>query len=64
MSVARWLTAGLLAAALAVPAHAIVNPGQVAPAFTKSVLGSAPWPTATLSQFSGQVVVLYLVGYN
>ena len=46
------------------PARAIVNPGQPAPAFTKSVLDSQPWPTASLSDFAGQVLILHILGYD
>lgn len=38
--------------------------GSPAPAFTKNVLNSDPWPTATLSQFSGKVLILHILGYN
>jgi len=38
--------------------------GSPAPAFTKNVLNSDPWPTATLSQFRGKIVILHILGYN
>lgn len=41
--------------------HADVAVGATAPAFTKNVLGGG---TATLSQYSGKVVVLFLLGYG
>ncbi|MEO5989455.1 MAG: hypothetical protein ABIU54_05150 [Candidatus Eisenbacteria bacterium] len=46
-------------------AHAeLLALGSPAPAFTKNVLNSDPWPTATLSQFSGKVVILHILGYS
>ncbi|MBI5169804.1 MAG: redoxin domain-containing protein [Candidatus Eisenbacteria bacterium] len=63
-SIRRVLACALLAGALVRPAHAVVNPGQAAPAFTKNVLNSNPWPTATLSQFAGKVLVLEILGYD
>ncbi len=54
------LTLSLL---LALPsiARADIAVGATGPAFTKSVLGGG---TATLSQYSGKVVVLFLLGYG
>lgn len=45
----------------AAPARAQIAVGANAPAFSKSVLGGG---TATLSQYSGKVVVLFLLGYG
>jgi hypothetical protein len=65
MPARRLVGSALLVLALvASPASAVVNPGQAAPTFTKTVLGGSPWPTATLSQFAGQVLVLHLIGYD
>lgn len=58
------LACAVFAIAAAAPAGAIINPGQVAPQFTKNVLNSNPWPTASLSQFAGKVVVLQILGFN
>lgn len=55
------LTAAL-AAALAAPSSAFIDPGQAAPAFTKNVLGGVP-PTLSLSDFAGKVVVIHVMGY-
>ncbi len=63
-SIRRVFACALLAFALVSPAHAVINPGQAAPAFTKNVLNSTPWATATLSQFSGQVLILHILGYD
>ena len=38
--------------------------GSPAPAFTKNVLNSDPWPTATLSQFRGKALILHVLGYD
>jgi hypothetical protein len=60
----RLLPALALAAlaALAVsPATAQVVPGSVAPNFTKTALGGA---ATSLSDYSGKVVVLFLLGYG
>ncbi len=54
--------AAALVAALAAPSAAFVDPGQVAPAFTKNVLGGVP-PTLSLSDFAGKVVVIHVMGY-
>jgi hypothetical protein len=58
--------AGLIAAS---PARAVVSPGDVAPAFTKSELAGGPgsWTTGpphTLAEEAGKVVVLFLLGYS
>lgn len=52
------LAAGVLAPGAA---RAQIQPGSVAPAFTKNVLGGG---SASLSQYSGKVVVLFLLGYD
>lgn len=59
------LVAAGVSAALTAPASAaLLTPGAVAPAFTKNVLDSNPWPTASLSQFAGKVLVLHILGYD
>jgi len=63
----------LVAAALGVlgscgVARAWVHEGEPAPAFTKRTLaGGPPWsygPTVSLSDYTGKVVVLFLLGYS
>jgi len=54
------LTAWLLAVSVA-PARGAVQPGQTAPNFTKSQLGGG---SVSLSNYSGKVVVLFLLGYS
>lgn len=44
----------------AAPASAQILPGAVAPNFTKTALGGGP---VSLADYSGQVVVLFLLGY-
>ena len=62
-----WLPT-MLGAALALSAQpaaaALLTPGATAPAWTKNVLDSDPWPTASMSQFAGKVVILHILGYN
>ena len=41
--------------------HADIAVGATAPAYTKTALGGS---TSTLSQYSGKVVVLFLLGYG
>jgi hypothetical protein len=61
----------LIAAALTIvlggaptPSGAAVSPGSIAPNFTKNEVG-APAPAArSLSDYSGKVVVLFLLGYS
>ncbi|MCC6651818.1 MAG: hypothetical protein IT348_11770 [Candidatus Eisenbacteria bacterium] len=60
----RAFACAMFACTLVGAAHAEINPGQVAPPFTKNVLNSNPWPTASLSQFLGQVVILHVIGYD
>lgn len=66
----RMLIAGIAAGALAVsaggglgsPALAMpLGPGAVAPNFTKNQLGGG---SVSLSNYSGKVVVLFLLGYG
>jgi hypothetical protein len=56
---ALLLAVGL--AALAVPAAAQIPLGAVGPDFTKVPLGGG---SVSLSQYSGKVVVLFLLGYS
>src|SRR5258705_11951552 len=56
-----WLAPLVLTIGMAGSARALIMPGAVAPAFTKSVLGGG---TASLSDYSGKVVVLFLLGYD
>jgi len=55
-----WLTIA------AMPVRAWVHEGQAAPAFTKNTLaGGPPWsvgPPASLSDYAGKVVVIFLMG--
>lgn len=53
----------LAAVLVAIPAasHAQIQPGATAPGFTKTQLGGG---TVSLSQYSGKVVVLFLLGYD
>ena len=58
----RALMVSMLAVALgATAAAANIQVGQVAPNFTKSKLGG---DTVSLSDYSGKVVVLFLLGYG
>ncbi|TMQ49721.1 MAG: hypothetical protein E6K73_09400 [Candidatus Eisenbacteria bacterium] len=43
-------------------AHGFVVAGQVAPAFTKSVLDSGI--TRSLSEYQGRVVIVFQLGYS
>ncbi len=66
MSIGRTLllTTFLCVSLTAAKAHAVLAPlGSAAPAFTKNVLNSDPWPTATLAQFQGKILVLHILGY-
>jgi hypothetical protein len=64
----RPLPTALALAALTVagPAPAQIAPGAAAPNFTKNelVAGPAIGPARSLSEFSGKVVVLFLLGYS
>ena len=56
-----------LVAALAGPAGAIVSPGDVAPNFTKNELDSPGFGQVTprtLADYSGKVIVFFLLGYD
>ena len=55
--------AGLAAALAFAPpsASGAVRPGQAAPNFSKTALGGG---TISLSDYSGEVVVLFLFGYS
>ncbi len=55
-----WLSLFVLAAAPG-PAAAVVHAGDPAPAFTKTALDGGP---ISLSDYSGKVVVLFLLGYG
>lgn len=57
----------VLAACLAGPAGAIVNPGDQAPNFTKNQLDYPSFGQVTprsLTDYSGKVIVFFLLGYN
>ncbi len=56
----RIVISALFALALAGPAAAQIQPGQTGPNFTKTALTGAP---VSLSDYSGKVVVLFLLGY-
>lgn len=61
-AVALALTAGVAA-----PARAIVQPGDVAPDFTKNELDSPVFGQVTprsLADYAGKVVVFFLLGYD
>ena len=54
-------------ACLAAPAGAIVNPGDQAPNFTKNQLDSPSFGQVTprtLADYSGRVIVFFLLGYS
>lgn len=62
MWIVVWL--GML---LAVPAVATVGPGDVAPNFTKNQLDSPGFGQVTprsLADYSGKVMVFFLMGYS
>ena len=57
----------VLAAAVATPAVAIVNPGDAAPNFTKNQLDHPAFGQVTsrsLSDYAGKVIVFFLLGYD
>ncbi len=57
----------ILAASLATPAGAIVSPGDQAPNFTKNELDSPSFGQVTprtLADYSGKVIVFFLLGYS
>jgi hypothetical protein len=60
----RPLLPFLLAAALVppVPAHAVVHAGNVAPYFSKEILDSFPTANASLTDYAGKVLILFLLG--
>lgn len=67
MSILRMIPVALLVCLSIAVSRTSAAPlplGSPAPAFTKNVLNSDPWPTATLSQFSGKIVILHILGYN
>ena len=51
----------LAALLLPLPARALISLGATAPNFTKTDLTGTP---RSLSDYSGKVVVLFLMGYN
>lgn len=61
MSPQRHLGAILLTLLLASPALAQIQPGALGPDFTKTPLGGG---SVSLSQYTGKVVVLFLLGYS
>ncbi|MBI1798971.1 MAG: hypothetical protein HYR73_04735 [Candidatus Eisenbacteria bacterium] len=50
-----------LSLALSSPAHALISLGAQAPYFSKSVLGGG---TTSLPEYSGKILVLFLLGYG
>jgi hypothetical protein len=60
-SLIQLLAAAVLAASLASPATAQIPLGALGPDFTKTALGGG---AVSLSQYSGKVVVLFLLGYS
>ena len=57
----------VLAACLSTPAAAIVNPGDQAPNFTKNQLDSPSFGQVTprtLADYSGKVIIFFLLGYS
>ena len=61
------LAALILLACLATPAAAIVNPGDQAPNFTKNQLDSPSFGQVTprtLADYSGKVILFFLLGYS
>jgi peroxiredoxin len=65
MGSVRWMgivaSIAIATAALPRPASAVVHAGDVAPDFHKTGLDNLPY---TLYQYRGQVVVMFLLGYN
>ena len=62
-----WFKRTLLAVAvfgLPTLASANINVGNPAPAFTKNALDVPPPAARSLSSYPGQVVILFLLGYN
>ena len=61
------VTVFVLAAGLAGPAGAIVSPGNTAPNFTKDELDVPAFGQVTprsLADYSGKVIVFFLLGYG
>ena len=58
----QLLTLALLVSAIAPPAFAQLALGASAPPFTKSLLGGGS--VSAPSQYSGKVLVLFLLGYG
>lgn len=54
----------VLGAFAATRTGAAVSPGSVAPNFTKTEVGAPPPAARSLSDYSGKVVVLFLLGYS
>jgi hypothetical protein len=62
-SIALATAAACLAAPA--PAHAIAEPGTVAPEFVKNeVVGGATGPAWSLGAHRGKIVVLFVMGYG
>ena len=62
---AKHATALAVLLAVSAPAaEAIVHAGDTAPPFTKTELDAPPPADRSLSDYAGQVVVLFLLGYN
>lgn len=56
-----------LGSSFACPAQAIVNPGDTAPNFTKNELDFPSFGQVTprtLADYSGKVIVFFLLGYS
>lgn len=69
MRLALFMTAAaiVLGSWFAPPAQAIVNPGDAAPNFTKNELDSPSLGQVTprtLADYSGKVIVFFLLGYS
>jgi hypothetical protein len=57
----------VVAAALPLPAAAVVQPGNTAPNFQKEELDSPAFgqtTTRTLADYQGKVILFFLLGYN
>ncbi|HKQ59332.1 MAG TPA: hypothetical protein VJY35_15825 [Candidatus Eisenbacteria bacterium] len=67
MRMRPFVPALLAALILAGPAQAIVQPGDIAPNFTKNELDSpaiGQVTPRTLADYAGKVIVFFLLGYD